>query len=76
MSAVEETLSEAWAYIDTEIITPANTWLWTHVSPAGQYLALFVLVLCMALHLVYTKEAGNNLWHQLSMLIQSYIFLL
>jgi hypothetical protein len=30
-------LSEAWAYVDTEILTPANTWLWTHVLPSGQY---------------------------------------
>jgi hypothetical protein len=40
LAGVEDTLAEVWAYLDSEILTPANTWLWTHVSPAGQYLAL------------------------------------
>jgi hypothetical protein len=37
---VEATFAKVWAYLDSEILTPANTWLWTHVSPARQYLAL------------------------------------
>jgi hypothetical protein len=40
LAGVEATFAEVWAYLDSEILTLANTWLCTHMSPAGQYLAL------------------------------------
>ena len=59
LAPVSAWIDAALSHVDAEYLAPANAWLWAHVSPSGQYLALFVLLLCMALHLVYTKELQN-----------------
>ncbi len=59
-SSFEDQIDAAVNYVDAAIFAPANTWLRENVSVGGQYLALFLMLVVMALHLVWTKEKRTN----------------
>jgi hypothetical protein len=59
-SSFEDQIDAAVNFVDAAIFAPANTWLRENVSVGGQYLALFLMLVVMALHLVWTKEKRTN----------------
>jgi hypothetical protein len=59
-SSFEDQIDAAVNYVDAAIFAPANAWLRENVSVGGQYLALFLMLVVMALHLVWTKEKRTN----------------